>query len=143
MQRRKNVSFAKQVHYRNVFSCKGSESNTKRQSYGPFNDLQKLNNHLCYSLKCPHGGTAKYTQNEDRSKDVFLFNHCFKFVFFFNPLICISKIISAFNITVSSEKYLHHKTDKLVFFFFLLSASVSHTSSSIFVLLHKTKNKRP
>lgn len=24
----------------------------------------KLNNHLFYSLKCPHGGTAKYTQNE-------------------------------------------------------------------------------
>lgn len=46
--------------------------------------------------------------------------------------------------SLQSEKYLHHKTDKLVF---LLSASVSYTSSFIFdrrlCFVAQDKNKDP
>lgn len=60
----------------------------------------KLNNHLFYTLKCPHGGTAKYTENEDKSKDSFHINVSFAFSRFF-LFARLLKIISAFNITIT------------------------------------------
>lgn len=108
----------------------------------------KLNNHLFYSLKCPHGGTAKYTQNEGWSKDSFHINHCFKLIFFFHfLLICLSKIISAFNITMrvfslQSKKYLQHKTDKHGFYFQHRFAS-SPVSFRLLCFVAQNKNKDP
>lgn len=60
-------------------------------------------------------------------------------------LVCLSKIISAFNITMrvfslQSYKYLHHKTDKHGFYF-QYRFHIPHllSLSDCFVLLHKTK----
>lgn len=102
----------------------------------------KLNNHLFYSLKCPHGGTAKYTQNEDWSKDSFHINYCFDFFFF-----------CTFSLFIKNYKCLQHKSIQLAVIEIFTSQNWQawfyfqhrfHTPQLLslldcFVLLHKTK----
>lgn len=105
----------------------------------------KLNNHLFYSLKCPHGGTAKYTQNEDWSKDSFHINYRFKFVCFF----------VFFCLFIKNYKCLQHNHKSIqlavieiftsqnwqAWFYFQHRFHTPHllSLSDCFVLLHKTK----
>lgn len=66
--------------------------------------------------------------------------------FFVHFLVCLSKIISAFNINIrvfslQSQKYLHRKTDKRGFTFSIgfRTPPPLPSFSDCFVLLHKTK----
>lgn len=103
----------------------------------------KLNNHLFYSLKCPHGGTAKYTQNEDWSKDSFILITVLSLFFVFSSCLFIKNYKCLQHNHESIQLAVRNIYTTKLTSMVLLSASVSHTSSPVssdcFVLLHKTK----